>query len=357
MKVLCLIESLVSGGAERQMTGLASLLKQEGHDVAVWTYYPQEFYRKQLDEGGVEYRCIVKARNRLLRIPLLLREARRWKPDVLIAFLPTETVVACIMKLLGLKTKLIVSERNTSQQYGFGERFRFFLFKMEADWIVSNSHMQERFIAEHYPSLMNKVRVITNYVNTEYFTPGNRKQEEDRVIRMVCVARLSPQKNVLNFIDAVAMLKSNGIKLIIDWFGRTDGAYAEECIKKVDKKNLSDIIEFRGVTQNVREEYQMADVFCLPSLWEGFPNVICEAMSCGLPVLCGRICDNADIVQEGVNGFMFDPSSVEDMINVITRFVELDSKTKQVMEQKSRELALSSFSSDLFVKKYLEIIV
>lgn len=356
MKILCLIESLVSGGAERQMTELASLLKREGHEVAVWTYYPHDFYRKQLDEGNVEYRCIIKAQNRWLRIPVLLKEARRWKPDVLIAFLPTETVVACIMKLLGLKTKLIVSERNTSQQYGFGERFRFFLFKKEADWVVSNSHMQKRFIADYYPSLMNKVRVITNYVNTEYFTPGNRKRQENTIIRMVCVARLSLQKNVLNFIDAIAKLKSNGIKLKIDWFGRTDGAYAEECIKKVEIMNLSEMIEFRGVTHYVREEYQKADAFCLPSLWEGFPNVICEAMSCGLPVLCGRICDNADIVQEGVNGFMFDPCSVEDMINVITRFVELDSETKQVMEKKSRELALSSFSSDLFVKKYLDII-
>lgn len=356
MKILCLIESLVSGGAERQMTELASLLRQEGHDVAVWTYYPHDFYRKQLDEGDVEYRCIIKARNRLLRIPLLLKEARRWKPDVLIAFLPTETVVACIMKMLGLKTKLIVSERNTSQRYGLKERLRFYLFKKEADWVVSNSHMQERFIAVHCPSLMNKVKVITNYVNTEYFTPGDKKQQKDKVFRMVCVARLSPQKNVLNFIDAVAILKCNGIKLKIDWFGRTDGTYAEECIKKVEKLNLSDIIEFRGATHYVRDEYQKADVFCLPSLWEGFPNVICEAMSCGLPVLCGRICDNADIVQEGINGFLFDPCSVDDMINAITRFVELDNKTIQEMEQKSRELALSLFSSDLFVKKYRDII-
>lgn len=357
MKVLCLIESLVSGGAERQMIGLASLLKQDGHDVAVWTYYPQDFYRKQLDEGGVEYRCIIKARNRLLRIPTLLKEARRWKPDVLIAFLPTETLVACIMKLLGLKTKLIVSERNTSQRYGLRERLRFFMFNMEADWVVSNSHMQERFIAVHYPSLKNKVRVITNYVNTEYFTPGYRKQQKDGVIRMLCVARLSPQKNVLNFIDAVATLKSNGIKLKIDWFGRTDGAYAEECIKKVEKMNLSENIKFRGVTQYVREEYQKADVFCLPSLWEGFPNVICEAMSCGLPVLCGHICDNADIVLEGVNGLLFDPCSVDDMISTVTHFVQLDDKKKYEMGQKSRELALLSFSSDLFIKKYLDIIV
>lgn len=356
MKILCLIESLVSGGAERQMTGLASLLKKEGHDVAVWTYCPQDFYRNQLDEAGVEYRCINKAQNKLFRIPVLLKETKRWMPDVLIAYLPSVTMTACMLKMLGLKTKLIVSERNTSQRYGLRERLRFFLFKKEADWVVTNSHMQEQFIADNNPSLMNKVQVITNYVDTEYFMPENKKRQEDGAFRMICVASLFPQKNVLNFIDVVARLKNNGIKLKIDWFGRTDGSYAQECIEKVQKMNLSDMIEFRGVTHDIRGEYMTSDVFCLPSLREGFPNVLCEAMSCELPILCGRICDNAKIVQDGVNGFLFDPYSIDDMVNTITRFVMLDDNTRYEMGQKSRELALSSFSSGRFVNKYMDII-
>lgn len=356
MKILCLIESLVSGGAERQMTGLASLLKREGHEVAVWTYYPKDFYRKQLDEAGVDYSCKIKAQNRLLRIPVLLKEAKRWKPDVLIAYLPTVTITACMMKMLGLKTKLIVSERNTSERFGLRERLRFFLFRKEADWVVSNSHTQEKFITEHYPSLMNKVQVITNYVDTEFFLPDNKEGQEDGVVRMICVASLFPQKNVSNFIDVVARLKNNGIKIKIDWFGRMDGSYAEECIQKVEEMNLSDMIEFRGVTHDIRGEYRSSDVFCLPSLREGFPNVLCEAMSCGLPVLCGRICDNAEIVQEGINGFLFDPYSVDDMVNTITRFVKLDGNTRYEMGRESRDFALSSFSSDRFVKKYMDML-
>ena len=51
MKVLCLIENLGSGGAERQMVGLAALLKERGHDVTVLTYYPDDFYKHVLDEA------------------------------------------------------------------------------------------------------------------------------------------------------------------------------------------------------------------------------------------------------------------------------------------------------------------
>ena len=357
MKILCLIESLIPGGAERQMVGLASLLQKEGHEVAVWTYYPQDFYRGQLDEAGVEYRCIIKANGKFLRIPVLLKEARRWKPDVMISYLPTGTMVACAMKMLGLNTKLIVSERNTSQQYSLKEKIRFFLFKKEADWVVPNSNTQKRFIVSHYPSMIKKIRVITNYVDTGYFSPATETDQDNKTLRMICVGRLVPQKNVLRFIDVVTKLKWNGIQLKIDWFGRTDGDYAEQCIEKIKEEDLSDVIEFRGVTHDIRDEYRKADVFCMPSLWEGFPNVLCEAMSCGLPVLCSKVCDNAEIVKDGENGFLFDPLSINDMTNTITRFVMSDDKTRQEMAQRSREIALEAFSAEVFVKKYMEIIL
>ena len=63
MKILCLIEALGSGGAERQMVGLASLLKKDGNDVAVMTYYPKDFYKYVLDEAGIEHIYVEKAQS------------------------------------------------------------------------------------------------------------------------------------------------------------------------------------------------------------------------------------------------------------------------------------------------------
>lgn len=351
MKILCLIESLASGGAERQIAGLASLLKEEGHEVAVWTYYPQDFYRKQLDEAGVDYRCIAKARNKLVRIPVLLIEARRWKPNAVIAYLPSVTKMACLMKMFGLISKLIVSERNTSQKYGLKERIRFFLYKLEADWVVPNSHMQERFIKEHCPGLTNRVRTITNLIDTDYFSP-TVEVEDEKPLRMVCVARVIPQKNVSRFIDSVAELKNRGVQLKIDWFGSADGTYAEQCLEKIMENNLTDMIEFRGETNDIRDEYRKADVFCLPSLREGFPNVICEAMSCGLPVLCSRICDNADIVMDGVSGLMFDPNDESDIADKITAFMQMPHNERKLMGDAGRHRALELFSREHFINAY-----
>jgi len=355
MKILCLIESLVSGGAERQIAGLASLLKGRGHEVAVWTYYPQDFYRKQLDEAGVGYRCVAKARNKLVRIPVLLREARQWKPDAVIAYLPSVTKMACLMKMFGLKSKLIVSERNSSQRYGLTERIRFFLYRLETDWVVPNSHMQERFIKEHCPGLTNRVRTITNLIDTDFFSPTTKPKDE-KLLRMVCAARVIPQKNVFRFIDSVADLRNRGVQLKIDWFGCADGIYAEQCLEKIMENDLTDMIEFRGVTNDIRDEYRKADVFCLPSLREGFPNVICEAMSCGLPVLCSRVCDNADIVMDGVSGLMFDPNDKSDITDKITTFIQMSCKDRKLMGDAGRQRALELFSREHFINAYEDLL-
>ena len=79
-------------------------------------------------------------------------------------------------------------------------------------------------------------------------------------------------------------------------------------------------------------------------------------MSCGLPVLCSDVCDNPKIIQDGENGLLFDPHSVEDIADTIIRFINLDIDTKKTMGEKSRQIALSLFSPNAFVEKYLNIL-
>ena len=79
------------------------------------------------------------------------------------------------------------------------------------------------------------------------------------------------------------------------------------------------MFEFRPPQNNIQTEYQKADALCLSSIYEGFPNVIGEGMSCGLPILCGDVCDNATLVDES-NGMLFNPFDEEDMKKVMLQF-------------------------------------
>lgn len=354
-KVICLIESLGSGGAERQLSGLAVMLKQQGYEIEVWTYYPQDFYLPTLKDGNVKYRYIPEAQRKSKRLSVLRKELKKANPDTVIAYLDTACMVACIIKAMGAKFKLIVSERNTTQHLSWRERLKFFLYRF-ANYIVPNSHTQSKFIKKNFPVLADKVKCITNFVDIERFVPTQERGERTPR-RILTVARVMPQKNVLGYIEAVKSVVNQGGKLRVDWYGNSaDDNYYEQCKKAVIDKTLEDIFVFHQAKSNIVDEYQNADWFCLPSFYEGFPNVVCEAMSCGLPILASDVCDNAQIVADGQNGFLFNPHNEKQIVNTLLKSLDTPEQNIVTMGDNSRKIAVDKFSSTTFINKYVDLI-
>lgn len=354
--VLCLIENLGSGGAERQITNLAVLLKKQGHEVEVAYYIKKEFYLSFLKENGVKGCYLPEATNPRKRFFELKKHIKAISPDTIISYSASSSMIACLLKLLGAKFNLIVSERNTTQRLTPRDRIKFFLYWW-ANHIVPNSQSQSNFIAEHFPKLTSKVKVITNFVDTSKFVPSDTKVPEHEGINMICVGRLMPQKNIPRFIEAIHKIVNDGYKIHVSWFGKDlHDTYSEECHRGIERYYLKDVIVFNAPSPTIQDEYQKADVFCLPSLYEGFPNVLCEAMSCGKPVLCSRVCDNPYIAIESKNALLFDPLNVDDIVATIKHYLELPQEKKNEMGEKSREIALELFSKERFISNYCEII-
>lgn len=355
-RILCLIESIGSGGAERQLTGLAVMLKQQGYQLEVCYYVNRDFYLPYLQENGVESCFLAEGSNPKQRFFALRKHIKAFKPDTVISYSTSPSMITCLLKLLGAKFNLIVSERNTTQQIGKMEKLRFFMYRW-ANHIVPNSHSQAAFINKHFPILSDKVKVITNFVDTEKFSPSVEALPEHEETRMVCVGRLMPQKNLPRFIAAIGKVVNDGYKIHVDWFGQDlKDAYSEECHNAVKDCHLEEVFVFKEPSSSIQDEYRKADVFCLPSLYEGFPNVLCEAMSCGKPVLCSCVCDNPNIVSEDENGCLFDPHNIEDMASTIERYLDLNAGKKNEMSTKSREIAVDLFSKDSFIRKYIDIL-
>lgn len=354
--ILCLIENLGSGGAERQLTGLAVMLKQQGYEVEVWYYVKKEFYLPYLQVHGVGGKYLPDAASANKRYFALRKHIMAYDPDTIISYSASTSMIACVLKRLGAKFRLIVSERNTTQKINRSVKLRFFCYRW-VDVIVPNSYSQAKFIDDHFPDLSGKVKVITNFVDTEKFKPSDEPIPQYEETHMVCVGRLMPQKNQPRFIEAVGKIVASGYKLHVDWFGLDlNDAYSEECHKAIIDNCLVQNFIFHAPSSDIQEAYQKADVFCLPSLYEGFPNVLCEAMSCGKPVLCSRVCDNPMIVKECENGLLFDPLNVDDMVVTIKRYLDLPQEKKYEMGKRSREIGLELFSKDRFIVNYCEIL-
>lgn len=351
-KILLITESLGSGGAERQLVGLAVFLQRKGFTVKVVTYYKNQFYEPYLRENRVDYEFLDGALDKKKRLFLIGKLLGRYQPDTVISFLPVPNMTMCLLKMVN-KFRLIVSERSHTKQWGKETFVRFNLYKM-ADRIVCNSFSEQENIVQHYPCLQKKILTIPNFVDTSRFSPSETGAAG---IRILSVGRITEQKNVLRAIEALYRLKNEGYTFEFTWIGSyydTDYvARVKACIHEYGLEENVHILDQQG---NLLPYYQRAKFFFFPSLLEGYPNVLCEAMSCGLPIVCSNVCEMPKIVEKGKNGFLFNPESVDEMVEALEHMFNLGDEEYKQMCNVNRAQAVERNSQDAFVNQYISII-
>ena len=353
-KILCLIDALRSGGAERQILGLATLLKEKNYVVDVVTYLPSDFYGSLVEQINGSFLYLDVKPNKINKFLAVRNCVLKGKYDVVIAYKDGATMLSCLLKLSGCHMSLIVSERYTTQFVTLRDKAKFFLYRF-ADYIVPNSYSQDCFIRKTYPQLSAKLCTITNFTDTDFFTPINSVPNTPLII--LTAARIAEQKNIKRYLSAIRHLKDIHVQAKFVWYGCIDEyCYAQECFQMISDLDIADSMEFLPPSDNIIEEYRKCDIVCLPSVFEGYPNVICEAMSCGKPVLCSNICDNPHIVEDGINGYLFDPMDVDDMVNKIQMMCSLDQAQLIEMGKRNRRDALEKFSKETFIRKYIDLI-
>jgi glycosyltransferase involved in cell wall biosynthesis len=250
---------------------------------------------------------------------------------------------------------LIVSERNTSQQTGKKERIRFNLFRM-ADSVIPNSFSQAEYIRKNFHFLEKKVMTIPNFVDLERFKPSFHQRHD--VPEIIIAATIWPSKNTLGFIDAVKILAQKGLKFHVSWYGKNTAYidYFNACKNKIDEKGVGNYICLLEKTDKITDRYKEADYFCLPSFYEGTPNVICEAMASGMPIMCSEVCDNSRYVQEGVNGTLFNPKDAESIAHKIEKMLGASDAEYEHFCNRSREMAENKLSKERFINDYVNLI-
>lgn len=358
-KILCLIDTLgFRGGAERQLIGLVQMLRKRGYETDVVIYHDNPYLLQIYEGHGIMAELLKTKANRLSKF-LAVRKYIKIKGgyDCIITYKDGPNFIGCLLKCFGGNFKLIVSERNTTQEINIQTRIGFTLYRF-ADYIVPNSHSQAAFIQTNFPRLKSKVVTINNFTDTELFIDRTVMPNAKRTV--LTVARISHQKNVLNYLSAISILVERGITNIhFDWYGDVQSgeeSYMSEVLNSIETLNLSNIITFHPATIDIVPIYQSCDIFCLPSNYEGFPNVVCEAMSCGKAIACSRVCDNMRIVSEDRNGILFDPSNPEDIADKLEKIISMSDEQLIKWGESSRLLAEQSFSKDRFVDKYIHLI-
>lgn len=354
MKIVFVTECLGSGGAERQMVNLAIMMKNYGHSVHVLTWDSRDFYKRMLDDNKVPNNVVAIAKKKYLRSFTLSYCVRKMHPDVVISFLPGANIALCIGRLLGIiRFKLIISERNFTLNWSWRERMISKLYKV-ADLLITNSEAERKNYISNCEYPTKKICTIHNFVDTDYFKPSEDKCESESIL---VISRIRNYKNTHGMLTAVKILKDKGYAFKIIWVGHDyKDTYSDYIKQKIKDLNIEDIFILVAPNYDVLKFYQNASVFCLPSFREGYPNVIIEAMSCGLPILCSNVCENPYIVVDNINGFLFNPYDTSDIVRAFeVLFMQSDSKRFE-MGYRNREKMLKNNTSKEFFEKYNNVI-
>lgn len=357
MKISCIISSLRLGGAERQLAGLAVLLGQAGHDVDVVTYREGAFYSGELSAAGVRHTRLSPRGGSPAIVRRIVNHIKDNGTQVVISFLVGANIKCCLAHMAYPKFRLVVSERNCNTLMLPHDRFRFALFRAQADAVVCNSFAQTAFVSRHCPGLRLKLETIPNFVDSDKFAPSpeRRRRADGEPLVLVIVARMRPRKNAIRLIRAVADPSLGGIH--VDWYGSSRSCnYSRRCVKLVKRLGVEDRFSIHQARFEAAPVYRSGDAFCLPSFYEGTPNALAEALSSGLPAICSDVSDNARYVIPGRNGFLFNPHSRKSIVKALRRLLELDSEALADYGRQSLAIAADNFSKELFLKRYVDLL-
>lgn len=209
----------------------------------------------------------------------------------------------------------------------------------------------------------SKISVIQNAVQTthkaENYEENRRKKRLDLIIKdeefiVGYVGRLSEEKGVRYLIEAGMLLMETGMPCKILIIG--DGPKTKELEDMVKMKGFEGKIIFTGFQTNVDEWMPALDIFVLPSLTEGTPMALLEAMAFGLPVVASDVGGIPEIIDSGENGILVpaaNPDKIEEAISTICK----DNYFRTKLSEMAKKTIRSKFNINEWVKKIESVYV
>ncbi|MCI0411527.1 glycosyltransferase family 4 protein [bacterium] len=312
------------GGYERQALELSQSLTETGNLVSIVSHPAGSFPKREFRNGFLVHRLEGSGITLFFRLALFLF-AKRKRFDMLHAHGVTgfSLIAARLAALLGRPVCLKPATRDdlntivskSSLKHRFYKRW----LKRIDHWIVISRELKEELASCNVPE--SKIHCVPNFVNSVKFTKASPERRE--VLRK----RFSIPSNQVVFLFLGRLEKRKGVDYLLEAW-RMDpcgilwivgsGSEEERLKKQAESQGLPNI-QFHGSTLKPLDYYQAANVFVLPSIKEGFPNVLLEAMSCGLPCIATEIGGVVDLLQQDQQGLLVETAAIEPLSKALRR--------------------------------------
>lgn len=317
-KIVFVVGTLASGGAERQLYYVLKTLAEQGSKVWVLCLTQKEAYQAEVEKLNVPVIWVGGKKSPILRLAEIIKWCRRINPEVIhSSHFYTNPYVSVAGLFCRASSVLGVRNDFLSEISGKYSKARFFSL-IFGDLIVANSESAIG-TAIRYGIKARKIKLLENVVDTEEFSPAAKKNENTIPI-ILCVGRLEPQKNHMRVLNILRGLLDRGLEfqgLIVG-----DGSEKQNLIQIGKEYGLSDRLQWASATKNIVDYYRKSDVLLHLPLWEGTPNVVLEAMACSLPILCSDVGDVGKLMVNGKTGFLFAEDQDEKILDMLSKVIQ-----------------------------------
>jgi starch synthase (maltosyl-transferring) len=348
------ITDLDAGGAERALVQIVTRLDRSRWEPFVFCLSGEGELAAVLRDAGIAVVCLGANRRHGLRVVWRLsRRLAKLRPTILQTFLYHANIAG---RLAGRAARIpmIVSGIRVAEKRS---AFRLWLDRATG-WMVARhvcvSQDVAAFSAARGRLPVSKIRVIPNGVDAARLAEAPRAELAQFGIppasrTLLFVGRLDPQKGPFVLLTAVKDLLPRHPELHVLMVG--DGPLGEKLRTWVAKENLQSRIHFAGRRNDVPSLFRAADLFVLPSLWEGLPNVVLEAMAAGIPTVASRVEGISDLLIDGRTGLIVPPNSPPDLAEAIARMLA-DPQQARRMAREAQRIVQERFTWQNVVEQY-----
>ena len=364
IRVLFLIRSLNQGGTERQLTQLVRGMDKDRFTVTVATFYDGGALREQIDGlPGVGVISLAKSGRWDVAgfFGRLFSLAADVRPDVVHGYLAGGNILATLAgRRVGAKVVWGLRSSDVDYaRYDWAERLSFRTARTLSHWadlIILNSESALRFYAERsYPT--GRMLVIPNGFDLDAFRPDRLRGEALRRVWLGdgqtligMVGRLDPMKDYPTFLAAAAGLRRRHPEARFVVVGDTRASdYAAELRAEAARLGLDDALYWAGPCDDMPAAYNALDILVLSSMSESFPNVVGEAMACGLPCVVTEVGDAAELV--GETGCVVPRQDPLRLVEAITSLLERPLAQREALGVAARNRVAAAYGQDALARR------
>ncbi len=344
MRISFFIGSMIRGGAERVISLLANHYCRSGWNVDIVLLLAnkveydldEKIHIVDLTASGNSY-----AQKALSWLPKIRAYLKEKKPERVVSFVARINALV-LTASVGLKTKIIVSERNDPKHDGRSTAMQVYcdlLYRRSAGVVFQTEYEQSCF--------SDKVQkmgvVIPNPVSV-----GIKAKQGGDVLRIVTAGRLAEQKNQKMLIEAVHKISAEFPNLECYIYG--EGPLEQFLKGEIDKKGLNEVVFLPGNVKNIHEKVSEASVFVMTSDYEGLSNALIEAMMIGVPCITTDYPGARELIVDKQNGKVVPCNDVDALAKALVEILSNAALAKRYAE--AAEISARTYSAEVVLNKW-----